>query len=107
MRAVSAKRERELVIYRRFVAKLAEDDPTCHVGPRISLVDRTWRGCTRWMDGLHHLQKRSANRSRLLDPTNVLRSCSPCNGWVEDHPELAIEAGLVTRPGDPDWQEPG
>ena len=105
MRPRSLKAAVEHRKYVRFVAILAEISNACEVGPKISRVDHTYRGCTRWMDGLHHLQKRRDAPWRIMDISNVLRSCNTCNGWVEDHPELAHDAGLVTRPGDPHWQD--
>ncbi len=38
-----------------------------------------------------------------MDPDNVVRSCNAGNLWIEDHPTLARELGLVVREGDPDW----
>lgn len=102
MRHATPKRAREDRAYRRWVAELAEADDSCHVCRRIIVVDPRWRGCTRRMDGLHHLRKRSAGGGRR-NPANVLRSCNNGNGWVEDHPDLARLAGLVVRQGDPLW----
>lgn len=73
----------------------------------IRAVDPSWRGCTVWPSGLHHVRKRSA-AGALMNPANVLASCSACNaGWVEDNPLLAHEAGLVVREGDPEWDALG
>lgn len=99
LRQRSAKREREQRDeYLPLVRRLADESPWCEVGPRISAVARDYRGCTRRMQGLHHLRKQSQGGARC-DPANVLRSCNACNGWVEDNPRLALEAGLVLRPG--------
>jgi hypothetical protein len=104
----SDKRARLQRAYVAWVQSLAIIDDRCEVGPLISKADPTYRGCAGRMGGLHHKQKRSANKARIMDPTNVLRSCNPCNGHVEDHPpEGGWPVELVTRPGDPDWQEPG
>lgn len=94
LRPRSAKKEAEHRRYLRFVAELADQSPWCEVGPLIARVDPRWRGCTRRMGGLHHLRKRSAGGG-LMDRANVLRSCNPCNGWVEDNPALAKQAGLT------------
>ena len=42
---------------------------------------------------LHERVKRSA-AGPLADPTNVLRSCPPCNTWIEDNPGPAWMLGL-------------
>lgn len=108
MKSMSDARARLHAAYVRWVRELADEDDTCHVGPLISRVDPSYRGCAGRMGGLHHKQKRSANKARIMDPTNVLRSCNPCNGHIEDHPpQGGWPTTLVTRPGDPDWQEPG
>lgn len=99
--------------YGAFVAQRLARSRECEVGPRIELVDPLWRhnhavaagliaGCTRRATGLHHLRKRSA-AGRVRSRLNTLRSCDPCNGWVEAHPEMAYRAGLVVRPGDAWW----
>lgn len=49
-------------------------DPTCHVrSPH----------CTHYMTCLHHIVARSVAPHRVLDPTNVVRSCSACNDYIE------------------------
>lgn len=58
--------------------------------------------CARTADGLHELRKRSAQGS-TTNPANLLAACNPCNIWIEDHPALAHDLGLVARPGDPEW----
>jgi 5-methylcytosine-specific restriction endonuclease McrA len=44
---------------------------------------------------IHHLKKRSQGGSN--DPRNLAWVCGPCNGWVEDNPDAAHRAGLVTK----------
>ena len=99
LRPRSVKASAEHRRYLAFVAELAAESDSCEVGPLWSKVDPTWRGCLGRMSGLHHLRKRSAGGA-LMDRANVLRSCSPCNGLVEDRPDLAHSAGLVIRRGD-------
>ena len=53
--------------------------------------------CRAVATGLHEIQKRSAhpgNHDLLLDPSNLLRACGPCNTWVEDNTLLAQKLGL-------------
>lgn len=58
--------------------------------------------CQHEPSGLHERRKRSSQGS-LTVLANLVPACSPCNGWVEDHPEIAHSLGLVVRPGDNDW----
>lgn len=44
---------------------------------------------------IHHVKKRSAGGSN--DLRNLMWVCNPCNGWVENHPDAAYAAGLVTK----------
>lgn len=52
---------------------------------------------------LHHRRKRSS-AGALTNPANVLRSCNTGNLAIEDHPVAAKKAGLVVRPGHPEWE---
>lgn len=97
LRSRSKKATAQHAEYLRFVGRLAAESDICEVCPIISRADPGWRGCTHYMQGLHHLRKRSAGGD-LMDPANVLRSCNNGNGWVEDHPKLAKHIGL-TIPG--------
>lgn len=100
LRARSVKREREhRTEYLPLVRQMAAESTACELGPLLRAVDGSWRGCGGVMSGLHHLAKRSAGGA-LSDRGNVMRACSPCNGFVEDHPLLAHEAGLVLRSAD-------
>lgn len=90
----SVKREREHRAYLVFVAELADESTACEVCPLIATVLPSWRGCWGQMQGLHHLRKRSQGGA-VMDRANVLRSCNSGNGWVEDWPVLARQAGLV------------
>lgn len=61
--------------------------------------------CLRVATGLHERQKRSAaggNRTALCDPRNLMRSCGPCNTWIEDNPLCARTLGLSVRA----WEDP-
>lgn len=88
------------------VKVMLEEWPWCELSDRIWRVDRSWRSCGGGAVGLHELRKRSAGGS-LTNRANLLRCCSPCNSWVEDHPALARMAGLVVRSGDSGWDELG
>lgn len=92
--------------YVAFVAGMLAVNNRCAVVRRILIVDSSYRECTRVATGLHHLRKKSAGGA-LMDPDNVVRSCNACNTWVEDHPEKAEKAGLVVRPGHPDYERLG
>lgn len=59
-------------------------------------------GCQGEPSGLHERRKRSSGGSLTL-LANLMPACSPCNLWVEDHPEVAHKLGLVVRPGDHEW----
>lgn len=92
--------------YVAFVAGMLAVDDRCEVGRKILSVDCKYRGCTRRATGLHHRRKKSS-QGALMEPDNVLRSCDPCNLWIEDRPERAAKAGLVVRAGDPEWDRLG
>jgi hypothetical protein len=106
MRTVSRKRASLQRRYSSFVSAMLAVDKRCEVGPRIRRAIHHYRGCRRTATGLHHLRKRSAGGA-LCDPDNVMRSCDPCNVWVEDHPRLARDLGLVVREGDSAWARLG
>lgn len=40
---------------------------------------------------LHHSKRRGVN---LLNKKYLKRSCEPCNGFVESHPQYALDNGL-------------
>lgn len=46
----------------------------------------------------HHLRKASAGGE--YQPNNLVALCARMNRWVEDHPDLAWELGLVVRRGE-------
>lgn len=43
----------------------------------------------------HHLLKASAGGEYVVD--NLTTLCAHHNGWVEDHPRVATELGMVRR----------
>lgn len=97
-RVSSKQRKKRQEAHDQFHELVRQRGYVCEVGQRIKTVVPEWAHCTHWPEGRHHLRKRSAGGSD--DPSNLLLSCNPCNGWVEDHPALAREAGLVIRDGD-------
>lgn len=99
----SRSKSRDQAERRRIVGRLAASSPWCELGPIIHLHDPTWP-CTRRAEGLHELRKRSAGGS-LTNLANLRRACNRCNGWVEDHPTVAHELGLVVRAGDTTFDE--
>lgn len=58
--------------------------------------------CTRVGVEWHERRKRSAGGT-TTDRVNLVWVCRLCNGWVEDNPVAAEQAGLVIREGHPDW----
>lgn len=66
-------------------------------------IDRPLRlACGGAATELHHRRKRSSAGS-LANPDNVLPSCHDGNMAVEAHGVVAKEAGVVVRPGHPEW----
>lgn len=53
----------------------------------------------------HHRRKASAAGAYSVD--NLVTLCAQHNAWVEDHPRLARDLGLVVREGDPEWEALG
>lgn len=104
-----------------FVAEMLAQSPWCEIGLTFdhalihgeplteddwTTVSRALAGCQRRAVTLHELRKRSDTGS-VLNEDNCLRACAPCNSWVEDHPRLAHDLGLVIRRGDPQWASLG
>lgn len=47
-------------------------------------------------DGHHMLKRTRGSDATLIDPANILLTCSPCNtGFIESWPILATRAGLL------------
>jgi len=68
--------------YRKEVKKAAEESNLCEVNSPE---------CTGIMEGMNHIQKRSAKN--LLVKKNLTRSCNACNGYIERHPKWAKDNG--------------
>ena len=68
--------------YRKEVKKAAEESNLCEVNSPE---------CTGIMEGMNHIQKRSAKN--LLVKKNLTRSCNACNGYIERHPQWAKDNG--------------
>ncbi len=80
----SAKRIQDDKAYQKIVKELMAKTDKCQVSSPVCVVKAS---------GLHHLQKRSPNN--LLDKKNLIRSCSPCNLYIEEHPDWSAEKGLT------------
>lgn len=47
-------------------------------------------------DGHHLLKRTRGSAATLIDPSNIILTCSPCNtGFIESWPDLAARAGLL------------
>ena len=55
--------------------------------------------CVYWLDDVHHIEPRSAEPSRVLDPTNFLGVCRPCHTWIDAEMGKAKKLGLIHNPG--------
>lgn len=77
----------------------------CAIGPLIAGVDPRHR-CSGRYDAPHHLRKTGQGGSKI-NRANMVAACNPCNGWVEDEPDLARSLGLVVREGDDEWERLG
>jgi len=98
LRPMSRRRQREQRARRDLIRALIEAR-----GDRCELqVEGT---CTGRVEGGHEILKRSRLGS-ILDPENVLLSCNPCNGWVEDNPDDAHARGLARHSWEPPAERP-
>lgn len=52
-----------------------------------------------------HERRKAGAAGSKINPENLLPACDNCNGAVEDYPNEAHAAGLVVRPGDPEWDQ--
>lgn len=80
---------------------------TCELCPRMHAAARhlgepLHLECGQRATELHHRRKRSS-AGALAHPDNVVPCCHDGNMAVEDHPTIALHAGLVIREGHPDW----
>lgn len=105
LKSQGARVRREEQAYRDAKDQLRQEHPDCQLGELIATVDPRHR-CRRYYQGPHHLRKTGQGGSAVL-LANMLSSCNPCNDWVEDNPEAALELGLVVTQADPRWESLG
>lgn len=106
MRSKSDKRIDADAEYRALSNQVrTENHGGCELGPLIEKVDGRHR-CIKTQQGLHHLRKLGQGGALTLR-ANVMGSCNPCNDWVEDNPDDALDLGLVVLEGDPRWNDLG
>lgn len=88
------------------IERIVASGVECLIGPL--LAETGWGGCSGGVEGLHERRKRSAGGS-LVNPENLIPACNACNGFIEDHPEVARGFGtaLVVREGDEEWDSLG
>lgn len=97
LRAVGSRKKREIAETSEFRKEYLATIPDCEIGPLILEKRYTgYRNCTKRATCLHERKKRSQGGS-LVDPVNLMASCTFCNGWVEDHPAMARSLGLVVH----------
>lgn len=68
--------------YKKIVKEMLSENSRCELKTPV---------CTGIAQGLHHQKKRGMN---LLNKKFLKRSCNPCNLYVEEHPDYAMEHGL-------------
>lgn len=78
----SSKMKVDLKEYKQIVTEMLAIDIKCELHTPE---------CTGTAQGLHHMKKRGSN---LLNRKYLKRACNACNGYVERHPQYAIEKGL-------------
>lgn len=96
MKAVSPKKLGIIEESAAVRAQYREEHPFCELGIIIAISEGSAEWCVLYTQGIHERKKRSQQGS-LTDPTNLMSSCNPCNGWVEDNPKLAKKLGLVVE----------
>ncbi len=69
--------------YKKIVKEMLAENTLCEMNTP---------NCTRVATGLQHTKRRGVN---LLDRKHLIRSCNPCNLWVELHPKEALEMGIA------------
>lgn len=57
--------------------------------------------CNRTAVDPHEIKTRGRGGS-ITDPDNCVPTCRTCHNWVDDHPELAAEYGMVAHNWTPD-----
>lgn len=80
--AKSEKLKAQHAEYVKIVKEMLAADPYCEL--------RT-PACTQKAQGLHHMKGRG---KYLLVRKYLKRACNACNGYVENHPQYALEHGL-------------
>lgn len=91
------------------IERLIAEGVTCMVGPILANAGLYNADCNGQIQGLHERRKRSSGGS-LTNPHNLLPSCIPCNGLIEEIPDIIRqETGdlLVVREGDEEWHQLG
>jgi len=79
----SDKRKEKQKEYVKLVKEMLKESDRCEMKTPV---------CTGKAQGLQHKEKRS--EKNLCDRKNLLRSCNPCNMYVEQYPLYALEHGL-------------
>lgn len=108
LRSRSKKREEFMSSHRvPEVKAMISAGRKCEVGPILEGAGITDAPtCRKKIEGLHERRKRSSGGS-LVNPANLIPSCNPCNGFIEDEPDICHELGLVVREGDSEWEALG
>lgn len=68
--------------YKKIVAEMLAQDNRCEL---------TTPDCTGTAEGLHHQKGRGIH---LTNRKYLKRACNSCNGYVDRHPQYAIDNGL-------------
>ena len=79
----SAKRKIQDKEYKKIIKDAVSKDIRCKVKSPV---------CTGFMQGFHHLQKRSP--SNVLKKDNLIQCCNMCNGFIENNIEWAKNNGF-------------
>jgi hypothetical protein len=93
LKQVGARKKAEIKSTSKWRREYLAESPTCEIGQHLA-ANGVPNDCTGEATCLHERVKRSAQGS-LVDPANLMRACSICNGWIEDNPKLARKLGLA------------
>jgi hypothetical protein len=93
LRSVSAKRAAARVWAEPLVQQVYDRDRCCILTGHQALAGQCLGRLTP-----HHLRKQGQGGPWTL--TNIVALCARHNGWVENHPDLAHDMGLVIRTGE-------
>jgi len=88
VRKISKKKAKVLVYRRKLKKQLIKER-----GDRCEL--RCSPDCYGEAHGLHEPEKQCGRPYTVGDTREVLLSCNPCNGWVENNPNKAKSMGLA------------